>query len=244
MPPVSDGSEQDFSTRSDDYPDMDAIRDAHNAPRKTVLQLTGNALVDRFRASMHIDYEKWHDGAGYEVGPLAGATEAERSLIRQYLVPPAGWRDVEALASMNDEQCRAALRTALDSGNAEVQTAVLRYAPWIVANDKRAGLLIDALQHAEFYAGLTGTLDQVAEYHPPAVVQALFRGLFQRPGEVATHFAAMLVFVHGKSGEIFDWNLRPLFLKFNDDPAARRRAFPELCALLGVDETKTLKSIL
>ncbi|MDQ6613124.1 MAG: hypothetical protein M3Y64_11870, partial [Gemmatimonadota bacterium] len=90
------------------------------------------------------------------------------------------------------------------------------------------------------YGGLSSTLDQIAEYHPPAVVWALFRALFERSGEVATHIAALLVFVHGRSEEIFDWDMRPLFLRFNDDIAARRAAFPELCALLGVDKPETL----
>lgn len=228
---------------------MDAIRDAHtarsapDAPGRNEIEKTGNTLVDAFRATMHIDYEKWHDGIGFEIKLLANATEAERNMIVPHLIPPIGWREVEALAAINNETAISALRRASEYGDAEVQAAVTQYAPWLFNEDERASLLLDALKHAAFYAGLTSTLDQVADYHPPIIVDALFRGLFERTGEVATHFAAMLMFVHGKSDDIFDWDMRPLFLQFNDDIPARRRAFPELCAVLGIDADEKLKSL-
>ncbi|MEP6762927.1 MAG: hypothetical protein ABJB66_01390 [Gemmatimonadaceae bacterium] len=229
---------------------MDAIRDAHNARsapgnyKAKEVEKTGNTLVDEFRASMHIDYEKWHDGIGFEVRLLAKATDAEKNLILPHLIPASGWREVEALAAINNEKAVAALRKAAQNGTAEVRTAITRYAPWVVSDDERTELLLDALQHAAFYGGLTSALDQVAEFHPPKIVDALFRGLFERKGEIATHYAAMLVYVHGKSDDIFDWDRRPLFLRFNDDDgAARRRAFPELCEILGVDPDEKLKSL-
>lgn len=66
----------------------------------------------------------------------------------------------------------------------------------------------------EFYGGLTGTLLESEAFHSPPVVDALFRGLFLRPGDVACHFAGMLVYVHGRSRSSFEWAKRPLFLRF------------------------------
>ncbi|HEX4385515.1 MAG TPA: hypothetical protein VH083_21290 [Myxococcales bacterium] len=222
------------------YPDMDAIREAHNAPRANVVVPTGSSLVDAFRASMQIDYEKWHDGIGYELKLLESASPAEKATIAAALVPPGGWRDVEALAALGTETAHAALRKAIHSSNAEVRTAVIRYSPESATKDERTDLLVRALQSSELYGGLTSALDQVAEHHPPRVVNALVRGLFSRPGEIACHFAAMLWFVHGKSDEIFDWKQRPLFLEFNStDGAERVAAFAKLCALLEIDPAAT-----
>lgn len=98
-----------------------------------------------------------------------------------------------------------------------------------------------ALRHGKFFDDLTSALDQVGEIHPPEIVDELFRGLLVRPGEIATNFAGMLAFVYGKGDSAFDWNRRPLFLKFNsDDGGERRRTFDELCALLELDAVAVL----
>ena len=71
---------------------------------------------------------------------------------------------------------------------------------------------------------------------PPAVVDALFRGALWRDGDVAVHFAAMLMFLHGMAGEPFDWEQRPFFLRFNTtDRREREAVFTELCEKVGVD---------
>lgn len=193
---------------------------------------------------MNIDYEKWHDGIGYAVDLLHEASDTERAAIVALLVPPQGWRDVEALAALNSDAAMAALRIAFHGDDAEVRVAVTRFAPALFSDDERAALLVRALEGGEFYQDMSSALDQVEAYHPPPVVDALFRGLFVRPGDVACHFAAMLTFVHGKAESTFDWDKRPLFLRFNtDDQVERLAAFHELCALLEVDAAQKLATI-
>ncbi|MEO7995831.1 MAG: hypothetical protein ABI852_00215, partial [Gemmatimonadaceae bacterium] len=219
-----------------EYPDMDAIREAHNKPDPRVELSWGNAVSDKFRETMRIDYEKWHDGVGYDLDLLAQASDDEKRTILSHLIPPGGWRDVEALAAIHSDVARAALHKALTSDNAEVRASVLRYAPSIATEDDRTQVLLSGLKFGKFYGDLSAVLEQVESFHPPVIVNALFRGLFVRPGDIATHFAAMLAFVHGKGDSSFDWELRPLFLKFNsDDGAERERAFLELCVLLELD---------
>lgn len=222
------------------YPDMDAIREAHNAPsvepRHGIPTTFGDTPFEKFRESMRMDYEKWHDGVGYDLEILSQLNEDDRKSVLSLLIPPSGWRDVEALATFDSDVAREALHKALKSGSAEVRAAVTSYAPWIGTDDERTETMLRALKHGKFFDDLSSVLDQVEEFHPPAIVNALFRGLFVRPGEIATNFAAMLAFVHGKADSAFDWELRPLFLKFNtDDGAERARAFEELCALLELD---------
>ena len=226
------------------YPDMDAIRKAHEVKNPDIAFRAATAPVDRFQAAMHVDYEKWHDGVGYDLRVLAEANDDERKIILAKLIPPSAWRDVEALAAMDSDVARAALHKALTSGNAEVRAAVTRYAPAIGTERERTETLLDVLKHGAFFEGLTSALDQVEQFHPPAIVNALFAGLFVRPGEIATNFAGMLAFIHGKADSSFDWALRPLFLKFNsDDGAERERAFVELCGLLELNPADVKKRI-
>ncbi|MEO7359255.1 MAG: hypothetical protein ABI120_02925 [Gemmatimonadaceae bacterium] len=220
----------------DSYPDMNAIRDAQNKPRPNAVFTSGSVLVDAFRAGMKVDHAMWHDGTGYKLDLLNGASAAEKVMIEQLLVPPSGWRDVEALAALDTDTARAALHKALQSTNTEVRAAVISHAPSVASDAERSETMLRALNHGQFFDDLSSVLDQVEEFHPPEIVNALFRGLLVRPGEIATNYAAMLAFVHGRAESTFDWDLRPLFLKFNtDDGAERTQAFEELCALLDLD---------
>jgi hypothetical protein len=93
---------------------------------------------------------------------------------------------------------------------------------------------VKALESAEIYGGLTQALLQIESFHPPEVVEALFRGVLARSGEVAVLLAAMLMYIHGKAASSFDWDQRPFFLKFNtDDRAERAEAFKDLCERVG-----------
>jgi len=77
------------------------------------------------------------------------------------------------------------------------------------------------------------------EFHPPTVIDALFKAALAAPGESAVHYAALLFFLHGRAKEPFDWDHRPFFLKFNEtDRKLRRAAFKELCETCGVDAGK------
>lgn len=229
-------------------PDMDAIRAAVNTPTATTLPTTAASvpaasLVERFRNSMAIDYEKWHDGVGYEVGLIAQATPAERNQIEQLLLGRGArdWRDVEALAALGTPPALGVLREALQNADDEIRVAVLQHAPDLVDQSERTVALVDALAGAEFGSGLTQALGEVEDFHPPAVIDALFRGALRRDGQVAVHFAAMLTYLYGKAAEPFEWEQRDFFLKFNaDDRAERESCFRELCDHIGFDADELL----
>jgi hypothetical protein len=195
------------------------------------------SALARFTASMAIDYEKWHDGIGYDLEAIAAASPDERAAIEQLVLQhsPRGWRDVEALAALGTPAAHDALRRSLASGDAEVRGAVLRHAPELVSDRERTRALVKALESAEFYGGLTQALHEVAEHHPPEVVKALLKGARRREGTVAVHFAAMLFFLHGKAKEPFDWEHRPFFLRFGtEDRKEREAAYRDLCDAIGV----------
>jgi hypothetical protein len=224
-------------------PDMDAIRKGTQRQAQPVEDLSDSA-VDRFRASMRIDYEKWHDGIGYDLDIIRNATPQELAEIEGLLAgrPVSDWRDVEALAAIDSPQARNLLLKTLRHPDHQVRTAVADYAPHLVSDDERTASLVAALEHAELYEGLSQALDQVESFHPPRIIDALFRGLLKRDGGTAVHFAAMLTFLHGKASTAFDWDQRPFFLQFHTKNGAdRRRRFRELCERINVNPDEMLR---
>jgi hypothetical protein len=196
--------------------------------------------IDRFRNSLFIDYEKWHDGVGYDLDALRELSPAERATAESRLDATHDWRDVEALAvlaTLGSPSAEQSLKHALRSGSHEIRLAVMKHAPHLVDDDTRSTSLVNALDIATPFDAFSETLEQVERFHPPAVVDALWRGLTTRQGDVAVHYAAMLAFIYGKADPAFDWHLRPLFLKFNTTSSAERQAaIAELRSRIGVKE--------
>lgn len=211
------------------HPSFDRESSDRFAPNESALA--------RFERSLFIDYEKWHDGVAYDVAALRELTAEQRRSIEARLTPPDGWRDVEALAviaTLGSESARAELRRVAAAGSSETRLAVLRFAPDLVDDTARTKALVEALDSATAFDSFTTTLEQVAAFHPQPVVEALWRGLETRQGDVAMHYAGMLAFLHGKTESSFDWSLRPLLLEFKtEDATARRAAVRKLKTLVG-----------
>jgi hypothetical protein len=206
-------------------------------------QSNSTTPLERFEKSMGIDYEKWHDGVGYDLEALRSASPAELKVIESRLVShsPRDWRDIEALAKINNEYARQVIKEAINDPNPAVRVAVTRYAPDLVTDRERTCSIVDGLQNAELFGGLSQVLDDVAEYHPDEVKEALIAGLLSRKGDVAVLFAAMLFYIFGKANEPFDMVQRPFFLRFNtEDQKERLVLFRELCEKLGINPKKYL----
>lgn len=223
-------------------PDMDAIREALGrtaAPPRTngtpSASVSASAALERFRASMHIDYAQWREGIGYDLAALAELTDHEQTVAMASLVPPTGWRDVDALLVVRHPGAVEALRHAAHSGALEVRLAIADRAPHLMSDAQRTAALLQAITSADIMDGLSRALDQCETFHPPAVHDALWQALLDRDGGAAYHCAATLAVIHGAIPSRFDWTHRPLFLRFNTpDRAERLAARQELRVLLGV----------
>lgn len=141
-----------------------------------------SVVVEQFKKSMMLDYDAWHDGIGYDLTVISDATPAEKEAIAELLIPPKGWRDVEALASLDTATSRRALRSAKDSNIPEVRTALTRHAPDSVTDEEKTALLVRALSTGAFYQDMTSALQQVEHFHPKPVIDAMFVGLFTQSG--------------------------------------------------------------
>jgi len=201
------------------------------------------SFLRRFEDSMVMNFDKWHDGVGYDLDALRAMEPDEKCLIEAMLLRRGArdWRDIEALACIDTPQARAAIQGAMNSPNPEVRNAVTRCAPELIPAATRAASLVQGLETANFFGGLTETLEQVATFHPPLIVDALLRGALWRSGELAVHFCAMLCYIHGEAATPFDLAQRSFFIRFDTDNRAKREVvFSELCDKIGVDAARYL----
>ncbi len=223
-------------------PEPDAIR-ATGLAQATLEPAAAETedAVRRFVQSMAMDYEMWHDGTGYDLEIIRNATPEGRARIEALLAARGvrDARDVEALAAIDSPRARGLLAEALRAGDPAIQAAVLRCAPGAVSHGERLAALVSQIAGAEVYGGLTQALLEVEEFHPPEVIDALFRGVLARSGAIAGDFAALLMYLHGKAESAFDWELRPFFLQFQEGD--RETLFRELCAKVEVDPDQYLK---
>jgi hypothetical protein len=193
----------------------------------------------RFMASTEIDYERWKEGEGYDLEALRVLEPDDRFRIEHWLLGRADedWRDLEALLALGTDTARAAVVVQLRTGKLEQRLNAAR----LLADDPALASDVEAaavagLESALLFHGLTIALDLATTLRTPALIRALFEAALRDEGEAAVHAAARLAYIHGKAKEEFDWELRPLFLRFNtQDRAEREAAFGELCALCGVD---------
>jgi hypothetical protein len=200
--------------------------------------------ANRFLASMTMTFDMWHDGTGYDLDALKSLPDAEKQAIERILIDhnPRDWRDIEALGITNSPRARQVIESALKSPDPAIRREAQRQIPQQTNPNDRERLLIESLKRDSLFAGLGEAIDEAAEFHPPAVVDALFFGALNRDGESAVNFAALLFYIHGKADEPFDWNQRPFFLRFNtSDRAERKAAFVEMCEKLGFDPAKYLR---
>lgn len=189
----------------------------------------------RFLDSMEMNYEKWHDGVSYDLLAIDEMAQADKDSVADVLSANLSepWRTFEALERINTPKARSIISKNLENPSLDVRIAASRFVKG--ADKERERILIDALEKSEFYEGLTQALDQIETFHPQGVIDALLRGLLVRGDSAAVNFAGMLLYIYGKSDSSFDWARRPLFLRFGtsniDD---RRKAFEELCGVIGI----------
>ena len=197
-------------------------------------------LVKKFRESMVINYERWHEGIGYDLSLLRSATPEECAAIETILLrePITDWRPVEALHALHTTQCLEKLKsTFASSTDHEVKLAITQYAGEIFSPEERSAAIISALKEAPLIKGLTAALRQIPQFHPPEIIAQLLDSALHREGESAIHCAAMVLFLHGKADSIFDNAHMSFLTRFClKAPGARAAAYEELCQRIGVTQ--------
>ena len=173
-------------------------------------------LVDRFVASMVMDFDKWHDGIGYDVELIDEMSADERKAVEQKLISKLDdWRDLEALDRLGTPAAHAAIEKARQSSNAELRLKAQDYGP-DPHPDLREAAIIAGLSNEDLSDGLSEALDQAADHPTPNVIAALLKCARDTGGPGAYDAAAVLYQINGKIESHFGFENREFFLRFVD----------------------------
>ncbi len=187
----------------------------------------------RFLDSMVMDFDKWHDGTGYDLKILKQLEPGEKASIEKLLIKnleqDGNWRDVEALAALGTAQAWAAVERAKFHNETKVRKYALRISiNRQDSNDmsekdlaKLEELVITAVKHGDF---------EIAEKIPTmGVKKALLDSIPGFKSEVRVSAAAFLLYLCDQAPEPFDWSQRSFFLLFGkDDPRMFQHAWEHL----------------
>lgn len=191
--------------------------------------------LSRFESSMVMDYEKWHDGIGYDLAAIDAMDSDQRDLAEQMILKKGvtDWRDLEALARIGGPRAIEAIIKARSSRDSELRLAAQGFGPAPVEAAKEEAV-IAALQSAEPFAGLSQALEAAAECPTPKVIATLVECVRDKPGTVAYNAAATLYYMKGKIKSLYGMEKREFFLRFSaPDSEDRRDAFRQLCEEIG-----------
>jgi hypothetical protein len=188
-----------------------------------------------FLDSMVMDFDKWHDGTGYDLEALEQLGSEESNSIEELLIrnlKEAGdWRDVDALAALGTNSALAAVDEARFHNDSKVRKHAIRIIfgrrhAKNMTEKERTELeeqVIQAVKHGDF---------EIAENMPTMCVKkALLDSILGFKSEIRVSAVAFLLYLCGQAPEPFDWSQRPFFLRFSDserDPKMRQQAWEHL----------------
>lgn len=184
----------------------------------------------RFLDSKVMDFEKWHDGLGYDLNALRELSADELDSAVAGMIPAQGWRDLEALDYAGTAAATAAIVAARQSDNAELRLTAYRYGP-------KESTLEEAeiLTQLEAESPSTDAIEEAAEYPSPPMIQALLRIVRECTGVEAYGAVASLLVMHGNLDSVYSMDRRPFILRFVDPPNPDRdAAYAELIRELGL----------
>lgn len=200
--------------------------------------MTHSAAYDRFMASMKIGYMEWHEGTPYALEALDSVSAEELVELENLLIQrkDSDWRDVDALGKIGSPRAIRAIEECLQGPNrvVRIRAAKLLYGMRRLASFDE--IIIEGLRFGKLGEGLAECERLAAEHPSEAVKDALIHGALCSEGGRAVRFVGILFFLYGKAVVPFDGSRRPFFLQFNTkNPRARRKAFDEMCRMLGID---------
>ncbi len=192
-----------------------------------------SAAYVRFIQSLELDFDRWHDGEGFDLESLVQIDPGERGdVVWELARRAATWREIEALETIDIPPAFMAIRRVLrDSDSIDTRLAAIAALERL---DKLEGPADELLareieQLTDIADGCTRALLMAEEHPTDRVKQALLAASHKRT-EAAMHCAGVLCYLTGAGKEPFDWDLRPLFLRLGPEESEpdREAAFQEL----------------
>lgn len=186
-----------------------------------------------FLDSMVLNFERWHDGIGYDLEALAQLDSRERSsiekLLIQNLADKGDWRDAQVLTVLNTP----AAREAVDQARFHKKTKVRNYALRTIIHNRDPGnttrTLEAELEEQVIQAVMQGDYEMAESMPTMRIKKALLDSVLVVDREIRVSAAAFLLYICGQTSEPFDWNQRPFFLRFGKESGGElKQAWEEL----------------
>lgn len=194
-----------------------------------------------FLDSMNVTYDQWRDGIGYDLDALARIAGDERRYVAGVLVErvksaAGNWRDVEALAALDQAGARTILEQALETAAPATRLYIARLLVVQGVAVEIDRIIADILRRGSYQGGLSLALDLAAVHATPYLRNVLLDCARDGHPDVRVHAAALCLYLARKAEAPFDLSQRPFFLQFGEeDRATRARAFEELCRRVGAE---------
>jgi hypothetical protein len=193
----------------------------------------------RFIDSMAMDFDKWHDGTGYDLkalgqlGPEEG--EAIERLLIENLRQGGDWRDVEALTALGTTAARAAVDHARFHRNTKVRHYALRTVLANRTSKDTPEAELTELEDQVVQAVAHGNYEMAQHMPTLRVKQALLDSVREGDSVTRVNAAAFLLYLCDQASEPFDWSQRPFFLQFGKrNPKLRASAWEHLRKRVGL----------
>ncbi|MGC4030580.1 MAG: hypothetical protein QM754_02365 [Tepidisphaeraceae bacterium] len=197
--------------------------------------------VNRFRDSMVMNYDRWHDGEGFDLAALREMSPEELATIRTILrSSDRTWRELEALAVIDELRGTDDVRDSLDAPPADgnrIKAADLLFEQKKLSKTEYEEIICRAIRALTTHDSATTRILLCAQGLPTeAVKQALLWASWNRT-DAAFHCAARLIYLCGKSESPISFEHRPLLfdLQPNNSSFTRQAAFEKLCSLIGME---------
>jgi hypothetical protein len=197
--------------------------------------------LERFRASMAMDLDRWRDGEGYDLAALAEANDDERRTIESWLLagPSEDRRDIEALAALGTEAAIQRLRSLAAGSDQSMALAVIALGLSdggdCVTPERAAERIAETLDRPQSKEALRQATDCAERHHPPIVLDAIVRRLRDTDRVTAYDLVALLLTLCGRAESRWDMDRRPEILDrveaiTGPDDARREAAIADLLA--------------
>ncbi len=196
--------------------------------------------VKRFRDSMVMDFDMWHDGNGFDLSAIDDMTaEERRDLAYELNAGEKTWRELEALAALDMEDVDTIIEETSkmsESSNNRITAAAALHDRGKMKNEAFEELLCNEIRKlAGKGDGSIKVLLEAEAMPTEKVKQALLWSSWNSTDD-SMSCAARLLYLRGKAEDQLAWSHREWLFDIQPTNSyfTRKRAFDKLCELCGM----------
>ncbi|AKT43481.1 hypothetical protein [Chondromyces crocatus] len=190
----------------------------------------------RFLASVEGLGREWQESVDIET--LLGLEKDERREAEKLLIERLeidDWRAPPALAAAETRGAVMPMKRRLPEATGRMRVAMAKALASLEAIPQADEIVAEVIREGDMDSGLAA-LVAAEPMRSPVIRDALAWACLHHPEfEIRCNAGAMLFYMAGLSPDPLSWDYRPIWLQLGaDDEASRRKAFEEICAIVGM----------